>query len=131
VVLGVLCFLQVQGDHLLLLALYQLWAAAGFGKDFVRAHGLDLRGMNFAKEVRKQLAGDTKETQRWKGGPWGWVGWREQCKQWHGCWWWECPPPSCSGAEDGCHSWQSWCSGWPNHMYACGAWLGPSMECQD
>jgi hypothetical protein len=48
---------QVQGDHLLLLALYQLWAAAGFSKEFVRAYGLDLRGMNFAKEVRKQLAG--------------------------------------------------------------------------
>jgi hypothetical protein len=29
----------------------------------VRAHGLDLRGMNFAKEVRKQLAGKTQETQ--------------------------------------------------------------------
>jgi hypothetical protein len=51
------CCPQVQGDHLLLLALYQLWAAAGFSKEFVRSYGLDLRGMNFAKEVRKQLAG--------------------------------------------------------------------------
>lgn len=49
---------QVQGDHLLLLCLYQLWAGAGFSKEFVRAHGLDLRGMNFAKEVRRQLAGE-------------------------------------------------------------------------
>lgn len=47
---------QAQGDHLLLLSLYQLWAAAGFSKEFVRSHGLDLRGMNFAREVRKQLA---------------------------------------------------------------------------
>jgi hypothetical protein len=55
VVVG-LC-VQVQGDHLLLLTLYQLWGAAGFGKDFVHSYGLDLRGMNFAREVRKQLAG--------------------------------------------------------------------------
>lgn len=58
--------LQVQGDHLLLLTLYQLWAAAGFSKEFVRSYGLDLRGMNFAKEVRRQLAGVAV---------WGHAGW--------------------------------------------------------
>ncbi|KAF8068452.1 DEAH4 [Scenedesmus sp. PABB004] len=47
---------ECQGDHLLLLRLYQLWAADGFGRDFVRATGLDLRGMNFARDIRKQLA---------------------------------------------------------------------------
>jgi len=60
---------QAQGDHLLLLSLYQLWAAAGFSKEFVRSHGLDLRGMNFAREVRKQLAGAPTRV----GG-----GWRER-----------------------------------------------------
>jgi ATP-dependent RNA helicase DHX8/PRP22 len=48
---------ECQGDHLLLLRLYQMWAAAGFTRDFVKAYGLELRGMNFAKDIRKQLAG--------------------------------------------------------------------------
>jgi ATP-dependent RNA helicase DHX8/PRP22 len=48
---------QCNSDHLLLLSLYQLWAGAGFSKEFCRSYGLDLRGMNFAREVRKQLAG--------------------------------------------------------------------------
>jgi ATP-dependent RNA helicase DHX8/PRP22 len=48
---------ECQGDHLLLLRLYQMWAAAGFTRDFVKAYGLELRGMNFARDIRKQLAG--------------------------------------------------------------------------
>lgn len=48
---------ECQGDHLLLLHLYQLWAAAGFSREFVKSYGLDLRGMNFARDIRKQLAG--------------------------------------------------------------------------
>eukprot|EP00879_Flechtneria_rotunda_P013602 GHRR01014208.1.p1 GENE.GHRR01014208.1~~GHRR01014208.1.p1 ORF type:complete len:752 (+),score=245.25 GHRR01014208.1:131-2386(+) len=47
---------ECQGDHLLLLRLYNMWAAAGFNKEFVRSYGLDLRGMNFARDIRKQLA---------------------------------------------------------------------------
>ncbi|KAF6250725.1 DEAH-box nuclear pre-mRNA splicing factor [Scenedesmus sp. NREL 46B-D3] len=47
---------ECQGDHLLLLRLYQMWAAAGFTRDFVKAYGLELRGMNFARDIRKQLA---------------------------------------------------------------------------
>lgn len=30
---------------------------AGFSRDFVQSHGLDLRGMNFSRDIRKQLAG--------------------------------------------------------------------------
>jgi len=49
---------ECQGDHLLLLRLYQLWAAAGFSREFVKSYGLDLRGMNFARDIRRQLAGE-------------------------------------------------------------------------
>jgi ATP-dependent RNA helicase DHX8/PRP22 len=45
------------GDHALLLRLWQLWAAAGCSRDFCRDYGLDLRGMNFARDVRRQLEG--------------------------------------------------------------------------
>jgi hypothetical protein len=45
------------GDHVTLLRLWQLWEKAGFSKEFCRQYGLDLRGMNFAKEIRKQLEG--------------------------------------------------------------------------
>jgi ATP-dependent RNA helicase DHX8/PRP22 len=48
---------EVQGDHLLLLRLYQLWAMAGHTRDFAKSYGLDLRGMNFAKDIRRQLEG--------------------------------------------------------------------------
>jgi ATP-dependent RNA helicase DHX8/PRP22 len=67
---------QCQGDHLLLLALYQLWAGAGFSKEFVRSYGLDLRGMNFAREVRKQLAGEPLGAGVCSGGRWL-LGWAE------------------------------------------------------
>jgi len=45
------------GDHILLLRLWEGWCAAGFNRDYCRDHGLDLRGMNFAKDIRKQLEG--------------------------------------------------------------------------
>lgn len=45
------------GDHILLLRLWEAWRAAAFHRDFCRDHGLDLRGMNFAKDIRKQLEG--------------------------------------------------------------------------
>ena len=45
------------GDHILLLRLWEGWRAAGFNRDFCKDHGLDLRGMNFAKDIRKQLDG--------------------------------------------------------------------------
>ena len=48
---------ECQGDHILLLRLYQLWAAGGFSREFCKSHGLDLRGMNFARDVRRQLEG--------------------------------------------------------------------------
>jgi ATP-dependent RNA helicase DHX8/PRP22 len=46
------------GDHILLLRLWEGWQAAAFNRDYCRDHGLDLRGMNFAKDIRKQLEGD-------------------------------------------------------------------------
>jgi ATP-dependent RNA helicase DHX8/PRP22 len=48
---------ECQGDHILLLRLYQLWAAGGCTRDFCKTYGLDLRGMNFARDVRRQLEG--------------------------------------------------------------------------
>lgn len=46
---------ECQGDHILLLRLYQLWQAGGCSREFCRGYGLDLRGMNFARDVRRQL----------------------------------------------------------------------------
>ncbi|GBF98616.1 pre-mRNA-splicing factor ATP-dependent RNA helicase-like [Raphidocelis subcapitata] len=48
---------ECQGDHILLLRLYQLWAAGGCSREFCKQYGLDLRGMNFARDVRRQLEG--------------------------------------------------------------------------
>ncbi|KAI8466158.1 MAG: DEAH-box nuclear pre-mRNA splicing factor [Monoraphidium minutum] len=46
---------ECQGDHILLMRLYQLWAAGGCTREFCKSYGLDLRGMNFARDVRRQL----------------------------------------------------------------------------
>ncbi|GLC37757.1 hypothetical protein PLESTB_001473700 [Pleodorina starrii] len=43
------------GDHVLLLRLWEGWEAAGCGRDYAREHGLDLRGLNFARDIRRQL----------------------------------------------------------------------------
>ncbi len=42
---------------MLLLRLWEGWEAAGCGRDWAREHGLDLRGMNFARDIRRQLEG--------------------------------------------------------------------------
>lgn len=51
------------GDHVMLLRLWQLWQRAAFSRDFCREYGLDLRGMNFAKDLRRQLEGAAAVTQ--------------------------------------------------------------------
>ncbi|GLI64430.1 hypothetical protein VaNZ11_007626 [Volvox africanus] len=43
------------GDHVLLLRLWEGWETAGYSKDFARDHGMDLRGLNFARDIRRQL----------------------------------------------------------------------------
>lgn len=45
------------GDHVLLLRLWELWEASGCTRDFCKEYGLDLRGMNFARDIRRQLEG--------------------------------------------------------------------------
>ena len=57
---------ECQGDHILLLRLYQLWAAGGCSREFCKGYGLDLRGMNFARDVRRQLEGARRGG--WGGG---------------------------------------------------------------
>ncbi|KAL6757999.1 DEAH-box nuclear pre-mRNA splicing factor [Haematococcus lacustris] len=46
-----------EGDHLLLLRLWDAWRAAGCSREAAQELGLDLRGCNFAREVRRQLEG--------------------------------------------------------------------------
>ncbi|PNH00701.1 putative pre-mRNA-splicing factor ATP-dependent RNA helicase, partial [Tetrabaena socialis] len=43
------------GDHVLLLRLWEGWEAAGCNREFAADHGLDLRGLNFARDIRRQL----------------------------------------------------------------------------
>lgn len=45
------------GDHVLLLRVWEEWTAAGCTKQFCFDHGLDLRGMNFARDIHRQLTG--------------------------------------------------------------------------
>ncbi len=45
------------GDHILMLRLWDLWAQAKYDKRALQDLGLDLRGMNFVKDVRRQLEG--------------------------------------------------------------------------
>jgi ATP-dependent RNA helicase DHX8/PRP22 len=49
---------ECKGDHMLQLRLYQLWQDAGATRDFCKAYGLDFRGMNFARDIRRQLEGE-------------------------------------------------------------------------
>ncbi|BDA44197.1 ATP-dependent RNA helicase DHX8 [Coccomyxa sp. Obi] len=44
------------GDHILMLRLFQGWERSGFSSKWCKDLGLDVRGMHFAREVRKQLA---------------------------------------------------------------------------
>lgn len=48
---------QALGDHVVFLRVYQEWQRAGRRRDFCQKHGLSDRGMEFAKDVRKQLLG--------------------------------------------------------------------------
>lgn len=45
------------GDHVLLLRLWETWQASGCSKECANQYGLDLRGMNFARDIRRQLEG--------------------------------------------------------------------------
>ena len=45
------------GDHVLFLRLYQAWERAGFDGAWCASMGLDVRGMRFARDVRRQLEG--------------------------------------------------------------------------
>lgn len=47
------------GDHIMMLRLYQKWEATGFCQRWARECGLDVRGMRFASEVRRQLEAAT------------------------------------------------------------------------
>ncbi|ACO70016.1 hypothetical protein MICPUN_97967 [Micromonas commoda] len=46
-----------MGDHVVLMRTYQAWARGGHRRDFCERHGLSDRGMEFARDVRKQLLG--------------------------------------------------------------------------
>ncbi|EFJ40817.1 DEAH-box nuclear pre-mRNA splicing factor [Volvox carteri f. nagariensis] len=60
------------GDHVLLLRLWEGWEAAGCSREFAREYGLDLRGLNFARDIRRQLDGRQQRPSspqcRWGGG---------------------------------------------------------------
>ena len=45
------------GDHIMLMRLYEQWARCDFSAQFCTEHSVQLRGMNFAKDVRRQLLG--------------------------------------------------------------------------
>ncbi|EIE25953.1 putative ATP-dependent RNA helicase [Coccomyxa subellipsoidea C-169] len=44
------------GDHILMLRIFQAWERNSFSSKWCKDMGLDVRGMHFAREVRKQLA---------------------------------------------------------------------------
>lgn len=46
---------RAAGDHVVLLRAFQAWDASPRRRDFAEAHGLNERGMEFARDVRKQL----------------------------------------------------------------------------
>ena len=50
-----------EGDHLLLLRLWELWEEGGHSKNVAYDLGLDLRGMNFARDVLRQLEGIVRD----------------------------------------------------------------------
>ena len=54
-----------MGDHVVLMRTYQAWARGGHRRDFCERHGLSDRGMEFARDVRKQLLGVFR---RWNRG---------------------------------------------------------------
>ena len=56
-----------MGDHVVLMRTYQAWQRGGHRRDFCERHGLSDRGMEFARDVRKQLLGVFREMER-KGG---------------------------------------------------------------
>ncbi|CAG9466381.1 unnamed protein product [Pedinophyceae sp. YPF-701] len=46
---------EKQGDHVLLLRLWEAWASHGFAQAYVKDLGLDPRGMKAARDVHRQL----------------------------------------------------------------------------
>lgn len=50
-----------EGDHLLLLRLWNMWEEGGCSKGAAYDLGLDLRGMNFARDVLRQLEGIVRD----------------------------------------------------------------------
>jgi hypothetical protein len=50
------------GDHILLLRCWDAWEGAGCSKEAARQLGLDLRGMGWVRDIRRQLEGE-----RWSG----------------------------------------------------------------
>ena len=53
-----------MGDHVVLMRTYQAWARGGHRRDFCERHGLSDRGMEFARDVRKQLLGVFREMEQ-------------------------------------------------------------------
>eukprot|EP00884_Botryococcus_braunii_P015529 jgi/Botrbrau1/265/Bobra.0022s0234.1 len=45
------------GDHIFFLRLYEAWEEAGCSGEWCRERGADLRGLRFARDVRRQLEG--------------------------------------------------------------------------
>ena len=48
---------ESAGDHVLMLRLWEVWQASGCSRNCCWEYGLDLRGMNFARDIRRQLEG--------------------------------------------------------------------------
>ena len=53
-----------MGDHVVLLRTYEAWARGGHRRRFCEEHGLNDRGMEFARDVRKQLLGVFRDRDR-------------------------------------------------------------------
>jgi ATP-dependent RNA helicase DHX8/PRP22 len=53
-----------MGDHVVLLRKYEAWARGGHRRRFCEEHGLNDRGMEFARDVRKQLLGVFRDRDR-------------------------------------------------------------------
>lgn len=43
------------GDHIQLLQIFELWSETNYDIEWCKEHGLQIRGMSFVKDVRKQL----------------------------------------------------------------------------
>jgi ATP-dependent RNA helicase DHX8/PRP22 len=52
------------GDHVVLLRIYQAWESSGYQRKFHQRYSLSDRGMEFAREIRKQLLGVFKDKRK-------------------------------------------------------------------